>query len=55
MSHEHHKRLVHQALGANLTADAETVRMSYGTVESADYREGIHAFLERRAANFTGN
>lgn len=55
LSHRHHKRLVHHALEANLTADAEIVRMSYGAVESADYREGIHAFLERRAANFTGN
>lgn len=55
MSHRHHKRLVHQALGANLTADAETVRLSYAAVETGDYREGIHAFLERRPPNFTGN
>ncbi len=55
MSHRHHKRLVHRAARANLTADEETVRLSYAAVETADYREGIQAFLQRRAANFTGN
>ncbi len=55
MSHRHHKRLVRHALHANLTADDETVRLSYAAVETEDYREGIQAFLERRAANFTGN
>ncbi len=55
MSHRHHKRLIHRALQDNLTTAAETVRLSYAAVETADYREGIQAFLERRAANFTGN
>jgi len=55
MSHRHHKRLVHRAARANLTSDDETVRLSYAAVETADYREGIQAFLQRRAANFTGN
>ncbi|HNB28303.1 MAG TPA: enoyl-CoA hydratase-related protein [Alphaproteobacteria bacterium] len=55
MSHRHHKRLVHRAAQANLTVDEETVRLSYAAVETADYREGIQAFLQRRAANFTGN
>lgn len=54
MSHRHHKRLVHRAATLNLTTDVETVRLSYGAVETADYREGLRAFLERRAANFTG-
>lgn len=55
MSHRHHKRLVDRAAQGNLTGEAETVRLSYAAVETADYREGIQAFLERRPANFTGN
>lgn len=54
MSHRHHKRLVHRAATDNLTVDPEIVRLSYGAVETSDYREGLRAFLERRAANFTG-
>jgi enoyl-CoA hydratase/carnithine racemase len=55
MSHRHHKALIQEALKSKLTADPETVRLSYRSVETADYREGIQAFLERRSANFTGN
>ena len=55
VSHRHHKRLVHRAAQENLTGDDETVRLSYAAVETDDYREGIQAFLQRRAANFTGN
>lgn len=55
VSHRHHKRLVRRAAEASLTADAEIVRLSYAAVETADYRDGLKAFLERRAANFTGN
>lgn len=55
MSHRHHKRLIRQVAQANLTASPETVSLSYTAVETADYREGIQAFLERRPANFTGN
>jgi len=55
MSHRHHKRLVHRAAAADRAAESEIVRASYAAVETADYREGLQAFLERRAANFTGN
>lgn len=55
VSHRQHKRLIRRAGAANLTAEAEIVRLSYAAVETADYREGIQAFLERRPANFTGN
>jgi enoyl-CoA hydratase/carnithine racemase len=55
LSHRHHKGLVHRANLANLTQDAETVRLSYAAVETGDYREGLKAFLERRPANFRGN
>jgi 2-(1,2-epoxy-1,2-dihydrophenyl)acetyl-CoA isomerase len=55
MSNRHHKRLVDRAAQGNLTGEAETVRLSYAAVETADYRVGIQAFLERRPANFTGN
>jgi enoyl-CoA hydratase/carnithine racemase len=55
MSHRHHKRLIHCAVAANPATEAEITRGSYAAVETADYREGLQAFLERRPANFRGN
>lgn len=54
LSHRHHKRLIWRSLQAALAVDAETVKSSYAAAESADYREGLQAFLERRSANFNG-
>jgi len=55
LSHRHHKRLVHRAATADEATRAELARASYEAVETADYHEGLKAFLERRPANFTGN
>lgn len=55
VSHRHHKHLTRLASDLLQTLDADDVRRSYAAVETADYREGIGAFLERRAAKFPGN
>jgi enoyl-CoA hydratase len=55
MSHRHHKLLIHSAVAANQAIEPEMVRASYAAVETADYREGLQAFLERRPANFRDN
>ncbi len=55
VSHRHHKRLIHGAAAAGSAAVPELIRASYAAVETGDYREGLQAFLERRAANFRGN
>lgn len=55
VSHRHHKRLIHGAAAAGSAAVPELIKASYAAVETGDYREGLQAFLERRAANFRGN
>jgi enoyl-CoA hydratase/carnithine racemase len=55
VSHRHHKRFTRLASDLVRALDPEDVRRSYAAVETADYREGIGAFLERRAPKFPGN
>jgi enoyl-CoA hydratase/carnithine racemase len=55
VSHRHHKCFTRLAVDGFQGPDAEHVRRSYAAVETADYREGIGAFLERRAPKFNGN
>jgi enoyl-CoA hydratase/carnithine racemase len=55
VSHRHHKRYTRQALDLLQALDAGDIRASYAAVETADYREGIAAFLARRTAKFPGN
>lgn len=54
-SHRHHKHFTRLAVDGPRGLDAEHVRRSYAAVETADYREGLSAFLERRAPKFNGN
>jgi enoyl-CoA hydratase len=53
-SHRHHKHFTRRAVDLLSLLDAEDVRRSYAAVETKDYREGIGAFLERRAPKFPG-
>lgn len=54
-SHRHHKHFTRRIFDALQRLDAEDVRRSYAAVETADYGEGIAAFLERRTPKFPGN
>lgn len=54
-SHRHHKQFTQRAVDLLRSLDTEDVRRSYGAVETADYQEGIDAFLARRTPKFTGN
>jgi enoyl-CoA hydratase/carnithine racemase len=55
MSHRHHKQFTQRAVDLLRSLDTEDVRRSYEAAESADYQEGIDAFLARRTPKFTGN
>jgi len=55
VSHRHHKRFTRRACDVLQALDAADVRHSYEAVETADYREGVAAFLDRRTAKFPGN
>ena len=55
LSHRHHKRFTRLACDLLQALDSGDVRSSYAAVESGDYREGIAAFLARRAPKFPGN
>jgi enoyl-CoA hydratase len=55
VSHRHHKYYARRALDVLQALDAEDVRRSYAAVETADYRDGIAAFLDRRTAKFLGD
>ena len=49
------KRLLHEACHSTLTSQIERERMAMRTLgASEDYREGVDAFLNKRAAVFTG-
>lgn len=54
-SHRHHKHFTRRAVDVLSLLDADDVRRSYAAVEADDYREGIAAFLERRAPRFPGS
>jgi enoyl-CoA hydratase/carnithine racemase len=54
-SHRHHKHYTRRACDALQALDATDIRRSYAAVETADYREGIAAFLDRRTPKFPGN
>jgi enoyl-CoA hydratase len=54
VSHRHHKHFARRACDLLQALDAADVQRSYAAVETADYREGIAAFLERRTPKFSG-
>ena len=55
VSHRHHKHYTRRVADVLRTLDSGDVRGSYAAVETADYREGIAAFLDRRTPKFPGN
>jgi enoyl-CoA hydratase len=55
VSHRHHKHYARRAFDVLRALDAADVQHSYEAVETADYREGIAAFLDRRTPKFPGN
>lgn len=55
VSHRHHKHFSRRAADLLRALDSGDIRGSYAAVETADYREGIAAFLERRTPKFPGN
>ena len=55
VSHRHHKHYARRAFDVLQALDAADVRRSYEAVETADYREGIAAFLDRRTPKFPGD
>ena len=55
VSHRHHKQFTRLATNVLRTLDPADVQRSYEAVETADYREGIAAFLDRRTPKFPGN
>ena len=55
VSHRHHKHFARRAFDVLQVLDAVDVRRSYEAVETADYREGIAAFRDRRTPKFPGN
>lgn len=54
LSHRNHKKFTLRCQDAR-PLSAEELRESYAAVESADYREGIAAFLAKRRPAFTGS
>ena len=55
VSHRHHKHYTRRAVDMLQALDRADVRRSYAAAETADYREGIAAFLDRRTPKFPGN
>lgn len=55
VSHRHHKHYARRASDLVQALDPADIRRSYAAVETADYREGIAAFLDRRTPKFPGN
>jgi enoyl-CoA hydratase/carnithine racemase len=54
-SHRHHKHYTRRAFDVLQALDMADIQRSYAAVETADYREGIAAFLDRRTPKFPGN
>jgi enoyl-CoA hydratase/carnithine racemase len=54
-SHRHHKHYTRRAFDVLQALDTADIQRSYAAVETADYREGIAAFLDRRTPKFPGN
>lgn len=55
VSHQHHKLYARRASDLLQALDPADIRRSYAAVETADYQEGIAAFLDRRTPKFPGN
>jgi enoyl-CoA hydratase len=55
VSHRHHKHFTRRASDVLRALDPADVQHSYEAVETADYREGIAAFLDRRTPKFPGD
>jgi enoyl-CoA hydratase len=55
VAHRHHKHYTRRALDVLGELDDADIQRSYAAVETADYREGIAAFLDRRTPKFPGN
>jgi enoyl-CoA hydratase/carnithine racemase len=55
VSHRHHKDYTRRVSDLLQALDAGDIRSSYAAVETADYREGVAAFLDRRTPKFPGN
>ena len=55
VSHRHHKHFTRRASDVLQALDPADVQHSYEAVETADYREGIAAFLDRRTPKFPGD
>jgi enoyl-CoA hydratase len=53
--HRHHKHYTRRALDVIGELDDGDIQRSFAAVETADYREGIAAFLDRRTPKFPGN
>ncbi|MDY0873620.1 enoyl-CoA hydratase/isomerase family protein [Dongia rigui] len=54
ISHRNHKKFTRRCLEPQPLTDAE-IAQGYAAVDSADYREGIAAFLGKRPPQFVGN
>ncbi|MEZ5831750.1 MAG: enoyl-CoA hydratase-related protein [Dongiaceae bacterium] len=54
VSHRHHKHFTQRACDLLQTLDHGDVRRSYAAADTADYGEGVAAFLERRVPKFPG-